>query len=179
MSGQRQLRVVVIGPECTGKTTLAEELADHFAVGWVPEFAREFVNRAGRAVRFDDVDAIARGQGAAEDAAGAAAGAQQLLILDTDLVSTCVYSRHYFGHCPAWLEGAARARLSDLYLLLTADVPWIPEGDQRQEPERRVELFELFRATLEDMGAGIVGVSGAWAQRRQIAIAAVGAVLRA
>ncbi len=94
--------VVVIGPECTGKTTLARELAEHVGVAWVPEFARAFVDRARRPVRFDDVDAIGRGQEAAEDEARRRD--PRLLVLDTDLVSTWVYSRHYYGDCPSWIR---------------------------------------------------------------------------
>jgi NadR type nicotinamide-nucleotide adenylyltransferase len=172
------LRVVVIGPESTGKTTLAKDLAAYFGARWVPEFAREFAERIRRPVRLEDVDAIGRGQQAGEDAALAASGALPLLILDTDLVSTGVYSRHYFDDCPAWVEPAARARLSDLYILLATDVPWVPEEHLREEPERRDELFRLFQATLHELGARVVEVRGPWAERREAAIEAVSAALR-
>lgn len=167
--------VVVIGPECTGKTTLARELASHYAVPWVPEYARAFVARAQRPVRFEDVEAIGRGQLAAEDQARRPGA--PLLVLDTDLVSTWVYSRHYYGDCPAWIGKAARARLSDLYLLLGTDVPWVAEGHQREQPERRQELYGSFKRTLEEFGARVVEVRGTWAERRDAAIAAVDALL--
>ena len=167
--------VVVIGPECTGKTTLARELAEHVGVAWVPEFARAFVDRARRPVRFDDVDAIGRGQQAAEDEARRRD--PRLLVLDTDLVSTWVYSRHYYGDCPSWIEGAARERRADLYLLLGTDVPWVAEGDQREQPHRREELYALFRQALEQLDASFVEVRGTWAERRAAAIAAVETLL--
>ena len=177
MSGAstRQRRVVVIGPECTGKTTLARELAAARGVPWVPEFARAFVDTVGRAVRYEDVEAIARGQQAAEDRAREAA--VPLLILDTDLVSTLVYSRHYYDDCPGWVEPAARARLADLYLLLATDVPWTPEGFQREQPERREELYLLFEDTLQRLRAPAVAIRGTWAERREAADRAVDALL--
>jgi nicotinamide mononucleotide transporter len=175
--GGEGIRVVVIGPECIGKTTLARDLAGHFDVPWVPEFARAFAERVRRPVRFDDVDAIGRGQRAAEDRARRRGLA--LLVLDTDLVSTCVYSRHYYGSCPSWIEEEARARLADLYLLLATDVPWVPEGYLREQPERRDELYGSFKRTLEQWGARVVEVRGPWADRRAAAIAAIEARLAA
>ena len=143
----RPARVVLIGPECTGKTWLAGELATRYGVPWAPEHAREYVERRGAALTYADVDPIGRGQQAGEDAAIARAEAEgaPLVVLDTDLVSTMVYSRHYYGDCPAWIEEAARRRLGDLYLLHHVDVEWVPDGHQREQPERRVELFARFR----------------------------------
>jgi NadR type nicotinamide-nucleotide adenylyltransferase len=170
------LRVVLIGPECTGKTTLAKELARWYGVPWVPEFARAFVESVRRPVRFDDVDAIARGQQAGEDQALLTVRGR-LLVLDTDLVSTWVYSRHYYGDCPPWVAPAARARRADLYLLLATDVPWIAEGDQREQPERREELFRLFRSTLGQISAPVTELRGSWPERRALAVAAVDRLL--
>ena len=94
----------------------------------MPEFARVYVDEktatTGLPVDETDVEPIARGQIAAEDRG--AAEARGLLVLDTDLVSTTVYARHYYGSCPAWIEQAARDRRADLYLLCDIDVPWIP-----------------------------------------------------
>lgn len=168
--------VVVIGPECTGKTTMAAALAARYDSPWVEEFARTFVERAQRGVRLEDVDAIARGQRAAEDEALATASAP-LVVLDTDLVSTWVYSQHYYGDCPSWVEPAARARLGDLYLLLGTDVPWLPEGHQREQPERREELYRLFERTLHRLGARVIPVQGSWTERGEAAGAAVDRLL--
>ena len=76
-------------------------------------------------------------------------------MLDTDLVSTMVYSRHYYGDCPPWIEEEAARRLADLYLLHHVDVEWVADGRQREQPERREELFERFRATLAGLGARV------------------------
>src|SRR5262249_35956328 len=86
-------RVCLIGPQSTGKTTLARQLAEHFGAEWVGEYARQYVLEVARALTADDVPRIAEGQLASETAARGS----PLLILDTDLLSTVVYSRFYYG----------------------------------------------------------------------------------
>ena len=170
------IRVVVTGSECTGKTTLAEALAEHYGVPWVAEYARQFVLEQGAAPVPGDVEAIARGQIALEDAA--AARAPRLLVLDTDLLSTVVYSRHYYGGCPAWVEAASRRRLGDLYLLAGIDVPWTPDGEQRDRGHRREEMQALFRRALTSSDARTVEVRGPHDERMAAATAAIDRLLR-
>lgn len=165
------IRVVVTGSECTGKTTLARELARAYGTVATPEYARLHLDAKGAPLTAADVEPIARGQMALEDAAGSPA----IVFKDTDLVSTVVYARHYYGACPAWIEEAARARLADLYLLLHPDVPWVPDGAQRDLPHAREEVHARFRQTLEDFGARFVDVKGGWDERRSTAEDAVAA----
>jgi NadR type nicotinamide-nucleotide adenylyltransferase len=175
----RPLRVVLIGPESTGKTRLASDLARHYGVSWSTEYAREYVQRKGTSVQYLDVEAIGRGQQMGEDRALARAtglGAP-LVILDTDLVSTLVYSRHYYGECPGWIEPEARRRLGDLYLLHHVDVDWVADGSQREQPGRRTELFEEFRATLEGLKVQTDEVRGGWDERARHAIECVDRLL--
>ncbi len=171
------LAVVITGSECTGKTTLAASLAARFGCPWSPEFAREYVDRKRSVLDASDVEPIARGQLAGERAAerrAAEAGAR-LVIRDTDLFSTAVYSRHYYGACPPWIAEAAAERAGDLYLLLAPDVAWVPDGLQRDRPDdaARAQLHRLFRDALAVAGARVVEVVGSWSEREKRAAAAI------
>ena len=176
MTTSRPLIVVVTGSECTGKTTLANELAEHFAAPCSTEYVRDYLDRKGMLLDASDVESIANGQVKVEDAAIAAATG--LVIKDTDLVSTVVYSRHYYAGCPAWVDDAARERLGNLYLLLHPDVPWIADGMQRDRPEQRACLHERFRDTLAGFNARVVEIAGDWDVRRTQAIATVTPLLK-
>ncbi len=178
-SEDRPLRVVLIGPESTGKTRLASALATRYGVSWSPEYAREYVAGKGGPLDYSDVEAIGRGQRAGEDAilARAARLGMPLVVLDTDLVSTSVYSRHYYGDCPEWIERDARERLGNLYLLHHIDVDWVADGAQREQPERREELLERFRATLDRLGGQVSQLQGSWDERTQHAIECVDRLL--
>lgn len=169
------IRVVVTGSECTGKTNLARELAERFSTVWVPEYVRQFVEEKGSAPDYEDVEAIARGQMALEDSL--AAQASKLLILDTDLLSTIVYSRHYYGECPLTVERDLGDRLGDLYLLAGVDVPWVPDGDQRDRGDRREEMQALFRQALNDWGARFVELRGSRERRLDRAAVEVQALI--
>lgn len=169
------IRVVVTGSECTGKTTLAEALAAHYETTWVPEFARRFVRKKGDVPDYEDVDAIARGQMAIEEEA--AADATRVLVQDTDLLSTVVYSHHYYGDCPGWVEDASDERAADLYLLADIDVPWVPDGDLRDRGDRREEMQALFREALVARGLRFVEIAGSPEERLGAAAAAIDALI--
>ncbi len=126
-----------------------------------------------------DVEPIARAQLRLEDdAAARALGAgRSLVVRDTDLVSTVVYARHYYGACPPWIEAAARARRAALYLLCDVDVPWLPEAGQRDpsgaDPRVRDALRDAFAAALAEFGCRVAWVRGAPGAREREALAAV------
>ena len=170
---RRPAIVVVTGSESTGKTTLAGDLAREFGTIWVPEYARSYLDTQlamGRTLDATDVEPIARGEIAAIDAA--IASVRDLVVLDTDLVSTVVYANHYYGFCPPWIEQAARARLGDLYFLCDIDVPWVP-APFRDRPLHRAEIHGMFADTLAAVGARVVPIRGMWAERWEIAVDAV------
>lgn len=154
-------RVVLIGSESTGKTTLARRLAAHYGVEWVPEFVRDYADRKQDPLVFDDHAPIARGQIALEDEFRTRASEVDapLLLQDTDLLSTAIYCAHYYGKCPFWLTDAARARRPDLYLLLDIDIPWTADP-QRDRGDMREEMQGLFREAVEQSGVRFVSISG-------------------
>lgn len=170
-------RIVVTGPECTGKTTLARFLAQRLGAPLLPEVSRAYAEerrREGRELTRDDVEPIARRDIAAEDAALDMAPAA--LVLDTDLISTVAYARHYYGACPAWIEAEARARLGEIYLLCAPDLPWLADG-VRDRPAAREAMHAHFRGVLREFGARSAEVSGSGPARTSAAIAAIESVI--
>lgn len=164
-------QIVVTGSECTGKSTLARALARHFRVPVVAEFARHYAEDLDRPLEVRDVEAIAHGQIEAQDRA--ADGSADLLVLDTDLLSTMVYAGHYYHHCPPWIAQAFEERRGDLYLLCDLDVPWVADGAQRDRGHRRGEMQDLFRQALEDHRLRFVKIAGSPISRLESALAAL------
>ncbi len=148
---------MLTGSECTGKTTLAAELAQAYGVECVPEYVREFVESIGGRPQFSDHGPIARGQKALEDEYRARA--TKLLIHDTDLLSTVAYCRTYFDRCPEWIQAAAFDRQATLYLLCDIDVPWVADG-LRDRRDQRAESHALFEAVLKEAGARYALIRG-------------------
>lgn len=178
MTRAAPIRVVLTGSESVGKTVLAGELAARYDAALVPEFVRDYAMRKPTPLGPDDLDPIARGQMAAENAHAAAAAARgaRLVIQDTDVLSTAVYAGHYYGECPAWLADAARERRPDLYVLLEIDVPWIPD-DVRDRGHLRDEVQGLFRDAVAASGAPYVVIRGGWDERRRQATDAIDRLL--
>lgn len=164
-------RVVVTGSESVGKTELARRLADHYGVPVSGEFVRAYAAERGNKLGFGDHGAIARGQMASEDSA--IARATDLVILDTDLVSTVVYCEHYFGLCPDWIVEEARSRAGELYLLLSLDIPWLADG-VRDRGDRREEMHLLFRKKLEQLALNFVEIGGDREARFAASLRAIG-----
>lgn len=170
------IRVVLTGSESTGKTTLAVELARHYDAALVPEFVREFAAAKGGVIEFSDHGPIARGQMALEDAQIALG--RPVVIQDTDLLSTVVYCRHYFGSAPDWIVDEAVARAPDLYLLCEIDLPWIADG-VRDRGHLRQEMQELFRDAVLSSGTPVAIIRGDGKERLEGAIDMVDALLLA
>ena len=171
MMDRHVTRIVVTGSECTGKTTLARDLAAHFGGLWVAEQSRVYAERVGRALTAEDVSPIASAQIAAEDAALVDAARRKIrwLFLDTDLISTVVYARHYYGSCPAWVEAEARARLGERYLLADIDVPWTADA-VRDRPHSREEIHLAFQSVLSEFDAAKCLVRGLGRHRLEAAL---------
>lgn len=169
-------RLVLTGPECTGKTTLAAAIAEAQGAPWLPEASRQYAEQRGMAgddLTAADVEPIARLAMRNEDAA--LAKDPRLLVLDTDLISTVVYARHYYGDAPEWLVSEAKRRRGDLYLLCEPDLPWSPDGI-RDRPNDRMELMAMFEAAMVEFGAVTRRVTGSGPARLDAALRAVASV---
>lgn len=151
-------RIAILGAESTGKSTLADTLAARHATVWVPEYLREFVDTEGRVPREDDQLGIARTQLAREDAL--AAQARSLMFCDTTPLMTAVYSRIYWGRVPAALLALEAAHDYALTVVAAPDLPWVPDGLQRESAEVRMRVHAQLLAVLEARGIAYVMVEG-------------------
>jgi NadR type nicotinamide-nucleotide adenylyltransferase len=166
-------RISLTGPESAGKSSLAAQLAAHYGTTFVPEYARAYLEENGSAYTLADLEAIAHGQLAAEDAA--AAQATGFLFCDTDLLVIKIWAENAFGACPAWVLAAlARPRYA-LTLLLAPDLPWTPDPlREHPDPAQRWHFYALYRAELVSRNWPFVDINGPPAQRLESALAACG-----
>ena len=156
------IKIVLFGPESTGKTTLSELLAKHYNTAWVPEYAREYLqdkwNKERKTCEPKDLLPIAEGQMRLENTLSKKAN--DILICDTDLLETKVYSEaYYLGYCDPVLEKYALENTYDLYLLTYIDIPW-EKDDLRDRPDEREQMFLYFKDTLEEYGRNFVILKG-------------------
>ncbi len=168
-------RVCVFGPESTGKSTLVQDLASYFGTTAVPEYARTHLEAQGGAICAEDFPPIARGQMASEDAL--AMNANRVLICDTDLLLTTIWSDWLFGSCPEWIRAEAERRQYDLYLVTDVDVPWISDS-VRFLPEERGTFLDRCLIELQSRSRPFRRISGSWEERLQTAVLAVQEILK-
>jgi len=167
------LRIAVYGPESTGKTELATRLAAHFGEPLVPEYARERWDAQG-ALGLEDMLPVAHEQWRREDVAAAAA--RQLVICDTDALTTMLWSDLLYGTCPEELRRGAekRCRHYALYLLLDIDVPFATDPQRCfPDPDDREKAMRIWRGALERRNLPYVLIRGDWAEREKAAREAV------
>jgi HTH-type transcriptional repressor of NAD biosynthesis genes len=146
------IKVVLYGPESTGKTTLAKQLAEHYNTLWVPEFMREYLQKKWDSkkelVTREDLIPIAKGQLKLENEASQQV--ENLLICDTNLLELKVYSEYYYdGYCPSEIKNEATRNNYNIYLLTYIDTPWEADG-LRDIPNNRDEMFRIFEAELKE-----------------------------
>ena len=187
-------KIVIIGPESTGKSTLCEQLAAHYKTIWCAEYAREYLLKHGTDYSFDDLLTIAKGQLALEDTfvslmANGEWSMQQdsdspltthrsAVLIDTDMYVMKVWCEYVFGKCHQFILDEIAARKYDLYLLCNIDLPWVAD-ELREYPneEPRKELYQIYKDIMINQQTPWVDISGNYEERLGKAIAAVDAIL--
>lgn len=173
------VKIVLFGPESTGKTTISQQLARHYNTVWVPEYARDYLqnkwNNFRKTCENDDLIPIAIGQMKMENELSKKA--DKVLICDTDLLETKVYSQEYYGgYVDPRLDVAAQTNTYDLYLLTYIDTPWEAD-DLRDRPELRLEMFQAFENALKTHGKKYIILKGSRKKRFNKAMKAIDQII--
>lgn len=199
-------KIVIIGPESTGKSTLCSQLAAHYGTIWVREYAREYLLEHGTDYSYDDLLTIAQGQIRLEEKAienyelgitndelrvtndelrvtsyGFPIPNSQYPIpvfMDTDMQVMKVWCQFVFGKTHPWIEEQLAQRQYDLYLLCNTDLPWVKD-ELREYPDlaTREKLFTIYKTMMQNQSVPWVEIKGASNERLQQAIAAVDSLL--
>lgn len=171
-------KVVVIGPESTGKSTLCEQLANYYKTSWVPEYAREYLLQHGTNYSYDDLLTIAKGQVAVEESYIEKTNHSKLLFIDTDQYVMKVWCEFVFGKCHSWILDQIKKRKYDLYLLCNIDLPWVEDIlREYPEPGPRQQLYNIYKTILTNQSVPWVDISGNYDKRLQKAIHVVNDLL--
>lgn len=164
------IRIAITGPECTGKSTLAKELAEHYQTVFVPEIARFYIDALSRPYNQDDLSEIAKLQCVEEDKL--IKKANRILIFDTDLLVIKIWSEFKYGNCDHRILEELSKRKYDLHLLCNIDLPW-QDDPQREHPGERQKLFNIYHQELIKMKVNYEIITGKQAERTERAINAV------
>lgn len=167
-------KVCIFGPESVGKSTLTEQLATHFNTAFVPEYARTLIEENQGRLHYEDMEKIAQGHAAA--IRHALPHANKVLFVDTDVITTKIWSKELFGKYPVSLDALIAETSYDLYLLLDVDVPWVPDI-VRFRPEAREAFMATCLRELEMYDRNFVLISGNWEARLQQAVHSIHALL--
>jgi nicotinamide riboside kinase len=176
------LRIAIVGAESTGKTALAQALAERLAADtglsttWVPEWLRQWCDNTGRTPLAHEQPAIARAQ---HERIEAAAATHQVVVCDTTALMTAVYSRWVFGDRSLEDRAASLHRAMDITLLTAVDLPWVADGLQREGPQVREPVDALLRELLLAYRLPFALVAGQGPARLEAAVDAVAPLLRA
>ena len=182
------IKVVVLGPESTGKSSLCAQLADHYKTGWVKEYAREYLLTNGTEYTFENLLEIAQGQLALEHAAvklaedrllsnsdkTIATSIPEIVLIDTDMNVLKVWCEFVFEKCHPWILNQIVANSYDLYLLCDIDLPWVKD-ELREYPDLRTreKLYRHYKDLLINQPTPWVNISGNYESRLQTAITAI------
>jgi len=163
-------KIVVIGPESTGKSTLCEQLADHYKTEWVPEFARNYLLDIRRPYTYEDLLYIAEAQAELEDRI-CAATKSPLVFIDTDMYVMKVWCEYVFKKCHRFILDQIAIRKYNGYLLCNTDLPWVAD-ELREYPdlESREKLFHMYKDLMVNQSIPWIEISGDYDQRFQQAV---------
>jgi NadR type nicotinamide-nucleotide adenylyltransferase len=166
---KKPFKVAITGPESTGKSTLAAQLAQHYRSSWVPEYARDYIAKLNRPYTARDVEQIATGQLGRMQQGTQAAGSP--VFCDTELIVIKIWMLHAYNFCPEWILRAIEQQKFDLYLLMNVDLPWEPDP-QREHPHLREFFYDWYQRELQQYGFNVAVISGTYetrfAQARQL-----------
>ncbi|MBI9053479.1 MAG: ATP-binding protein [Bacteroidales bacterium] len=151
-------RIVLIGPESTGKTELASQLASEFNTVVIPEYARNYIEQLGREYTYTDVELIAKKQIELERQFEEKANG--VLFYDTFLIITKVWFQVVFKKTPDWIDEKIKESNIDLFLLCNTDIPWIKDKVRENGGEMREQLFDIYRNELENYGFNYKVIAG-------------------
>lgn len=170
-------KIVIIGPESTGKSSLCAKLAAHFETIWCPEYAREYLTTNGKSYGYDDLLKIAEAQLKLEDHTTnelIKKNQSDLLFIDTDMYVMKVWCEYVFHQCHQFILEQICERKYDLYLLCDVDLPWV-QDELREYPEDgpRKELFQIYKDILINQTTPWVRINGTYEEREMKAIEAV------
>jgi len=174
-------KVVIIGPESTGKSTLSEQLAVHYQTTWCPEYARAYLLENGTRYSFDELEIIAKGQLQLEDeyALRAKNAGADLLFIDTDMYVMKVWCEFVFGKCHRFILDEIAGRKYDLYLFCNIDMPWVQdELREHPDPESRQQLYHIYKDILINQPVPWIDISGTHEERLQRAVQGIDHFLR-
>jgi NadR type nicotinamide-nucleotide adenylyltransferase len=169
----RLKKIVVTGPESTGKSTLCEQLAANYNTQWVPEFAREYLMNLERPYTYDDLLIIARGQLEQEDRIVASLQTP-LVFIDTDMYVMKVWCEYVFGKCHSFILDEIVNRKYDLYLLCNTDLPWVAD-ELREYPDlkSRERLYHMYKDLMINQATPWFDISGNYEERLHKAVSIV------
>lgn len=164
------LKIAVVGPESTGKSTLSALLAAHYHTVWVPEYARDYCAGLTEAPTIDDEVAMFYGQLKLEQEYLPLAN--KIIICDTTFITVKIWSDAFFGYTPQEVLDELPRHPYDLYLLLDIDMPW-QDDPLRDFPTRREHFMDVWQQELSALNANYVTVSGLGDERSEAAIKAI------
>lgn len=169
-SADKLIKIAVVGPESTGKSTISAQLADHYQTVWVPEFAREYCEKLTQPCTWEDEINMFRGQLQLENKL--ASKANRILICDTTFITVKIWSDHMFGQSPPEVLEKLPAHSYDFYLLMNIDLPW-EDDPLRDFPHMREHFMEVWHKELHALHARYTLISGSDQERLRNAIQAI------